>query len=362
MLESSGFAADPVVDRRAPAIHRGQPQAALSLPIFHRALELERARSDRSGLAFSLVAFRPRGEEASAMKEIARFLGGRLREIDTLGYLPDGRLGALLPYTPESGAWHVADEVVAQLSLDQDPPACEVYVYPTNWPKPPEAVEASEEALEMPSRSAQPLEPLFERTTPWWKRPLDVVGAILGLLFLLPLFLAVAAAIRLTSPGPVFFAQWRTGLAGRRFRMWKFRSMVDGSEAQRNDLLALNEQDGPAFKIKRDPRVTPLGRWLRRTSIDELPQLWNVLRGEMSLVGPRPLPCYEAEDCEVWQRRRLDVLPGLTCIWQVRGRSEVSFDEWVRMDEEYIRTQSLWNDMKLIALTLPAMLLRRSGC
>ena len=143
--------------------------------------------------------------------------------------------------------------------------------------------------------------------------------------------------------------------------MVKFRSMVVDAEARKQELMARNEQDGPAFKLKADPRVTPLGRWLRATSIDELPQLWNVFRGDMSLVGPRPLPCNESDACAGWQRRRLEATPGLTCIWQVQGRSRVSFTEWVRMDIRYIASQSFWSDVMLLLRTLPALIFRR-GC
>jgi lipopolysaccharide/colanic/teichoic acid biosynthesis glycosyltransferase len=194
---------------------------------------------------------------------------------------------------------------------------------------------------------------------PAWKRALDVVGALAGLVLLAPLMAGIALAVRLTSPGPVLFRQRRSGRGGKPFVMYKFRTMVADAEDRKARLLALNEQDGPAFKIRDDPRVTPLGRFLRQTSLDELPQLWNVLRGDMSLVGPRPLPCDESEACAGWQRRRLDVTPGLTCIWQVRGRNRVSFADWARMDVRYIRTQSLVQDLKLLVLTLPALLLRR---
>jgi lipopolysaccharide/colanic/teichoic acid biosynthesis glycosyltransferase len=135
--------------------------------------------------------------------------------------------------------------------------------------------------------------------------------------------------------------------------------MVLDAEVRKRELLALNEQDGPAFKVQADPRVTRIGRLLRAASIDELPQLWNVLRGEMSLVGPRPLPCAETEGCRGWQLRRLDVTPGVTCIWQVRGRSRVSFAEWMRMDIRYIGSRSLWGDLKLLLHTVPALLLRK---
>ena len=159
----------------------------------------------------------------------------------------------------------------------------------------------------------------------------------------------------------MFFRQKRSGLGGREFVMVKFRSMATDAEVRKSELMALNEQDGPAFKIKNDPRTTVLGRLFRRTSIDELPQLWNVLRGDMSLVGPRPLPCNETAACQGWLRRRLDVTPGLTCIWQVRGRSKVSFSEWVRMDVQYIRSRSLGGDMKLLLQTVPAVVSRRGA-
>ena len=143
--------------------------------------------------------------------------------------------------------------------------------------------------------------------------------------------------------------------------MLKFRTMCVGADAQKAQLQALNEQDGPAFKLTNDPRVTRVGDFLRKTSIDELPQLWNVLRGEMSLVGPRPLPVEESDACEPWHRRRLYVTPGLTCIWQVRGRSTVTFAEWIRMDLEYLRDVTLRNDLKLLAETVFSVLARKGA-
>ena len=202
---------------------------------------------------------------------------------------------------------------------------------------------------------------MFFRPISPWKRLADLVGATFGLVVLLPMLPFIAAAIKLSSRGPIFFKQQRAGWGGRPFSMWKFRTMVADAEARKAGLMAMNEQDGPAFKIKSDPRVTRMGRFLRKTSIDELPQLWNVLLGDMSLVGPRPLPCREADGCEPWQRRRHDVTPGLTCIWQVRGRSAVSFADWVRMDVEYIESQSLGADLKLILQTVPAMVLRKGA-
>jgi len=205
---------------------------------------------------------------------------------------------------------------------------------------------------------------LVFRTTPdvsWSlmvKATLDRVGAALGLIVLSPLFLAIAIAIKVRMPGPVFFTQTRCGQYGRPFRMHKFRSMITDAEMQRLELQAFNEMSGPVFKIANDPRITPLGRWLRKTSLDELPQLLNVLRGEMSLVGPRPLPTYEVEKFEsTSHRRRLSMKPGLTCIWQVEGRSNVTkFDDWVRLDLCYIDTWSLWLDLKILIRTIPVVL------
>lgn len=195
-----------------------------------------------------------------------------------------------------------------------------------------------------------------------FKGIVDRVGALLLLLLSLPLWLVAVIGIRLGSRGPVFFKQERAGHYGRPFVMWKFRTMHTDAEAKRAELEARNEMDGPVFKITDDPRVFAFGRWLRRTSIDELPQLINVLRGEMSLVGPRPLPVYEIERIEKHaQRRRLSVKPGLTCLWQVTGRNGIkNFEEWVALDLKYIDNWSFWLDLKILAQTLPAVM-RGSG-
>ena len=189
------------------------------------------------------------------------------------------------------------------------------------------------------------------------KRTLDVTVAVLLLLVLLPALLCVAIAVKFSSPGPVFFLQDRIGLNKRRFKIWKFRTMVNDAENLMAGLERQNEVSGPVFKMKNDPRVTPLGKWLRRTSLDELPQLFNVLRGDMSLVGPRPLPVRDYEGFnEDWQRRRFSIKPGITCLWQVNGRSAISFDQWMRLDLQYMDDWSLWLDLKILAKTVPAVL------
>jgi exopolysaccharide biosynthesis polyprenyl glycosylphosphotransferase len=205
---------------------------------------------------------------------------------------------------------------------------------------------------------------LMFRTTPaisWQliaKRFLDIAGSGIGLLVLGPLvMLPTAIGIRLTSPGPVLFHQKRSGLHGRQFNMHKFRTMMDNAEMLRVELETFNEMTGPVFKIKKDPRITPIGRFLRKTSIDELPQLWNVLKGDMSLVGPRPLPYYEVDQFQNFaHRRRLSVKPGLTCLWQISGRNQVGFDQWMKLDLEYIDTWSFWLDLKILARTIPVVI------
>jgi exopolysaccharide biosynthesis polyprenyl glycosylphosphotransferase len=188
------------------------------------------------------------------------------------------------------------------------------------------------------------------------KRVIDIVGAAVGLLFFAPLFLLCALAIKLDSIGPVFFYQDRVGYNRHRFRVFKFRTMVPDAETRQSALEQFNEASGPVFKIQKDPRVTRVGRFLRRTSIDELPQLINVLKGDMSLVGPRPLPVRDVERIAVrWHRRRFSVKPGITCLWQVQRR-EPKFDEWIRLDMEYIDNWSLALDLKILAMTIPAVL------
>ena len=189
------------------------------------------------------------------------------------------------------------------------------------------------------------------------KRFVDFVMSLGFLILLSPILLVIASAIKLSSPGPVLFGQERVGLNKRRFVMLKFRTMVADAEAKLAEIEHLNEASGPVFKIKNDPRITKVGNFLRRTSLDELPQLLSVLKGDMSLVGPRPLPVrdYEGFDQD-WHRRRFSVRPGVTCLWQVEGRSSIPFERWMQLDMEYIDQWSLWLDFKILILTIPAVL------
>ncbi|MCG9894100.1 MAG: sugar transferase [Fimbriimonadaceae bacterium] len=189
-----------------------------------------------------------------------------------------------------------------------------------------------------------------------WKRVIDLVGALLLILALSPIFLVVAALIKLTSRGPLFYVSRRVGMNGVVFNFYKFRSMYMDAEARKAALAAQNEQSGPIFKMKNDPRITPVGRFIRKFSLDELPQIFSVLKGDMSLVGPRPqleseVACYSRFD-----RERMSVRPGLTCYWQIMGRSDLSFEEWMMLDHRYLRQMSFWEDLRILVRTPRAVI------
>ena len=183
------------------------------------------------------------------------------------------------------------------------------------------------------------------------KRVIDVLGSMIGIILLSPIFFVVAVLIKIDSKGAIIFSQTRVGKNGKEFKMYKFRSMVVNAEELKKKLLAQNEMSGPMFKMKDDPRITKIGKFIRKTSIDELPQLINVLKGEMSLVGPRPSLPKEVEKFEPWMRKRLDVKPGLTCYWQVSGRNNIDFNDWMKLDIKYVDERSTKIDIKLIFKT-----------
>lgn len=184
------------------------------------------------------------------------------------------------------------------------------------------------------------------------KRAIDIIGAGSGLLLLSPVIAIVVCAVKFTSKGPIFFSQKRVGKNGKIFDMYKFRSMVVNAEELKEKLAHQNEMSGPMFKMKDDPRVTKVGKFIRRTSLDELPQLWNVLKGDMSLVGPRPSLPKEVKQFEKWMFKRLTVKPGLTCYWQVSGRNNIDFEDWMKLDISYVEDRNLWIDIKLIFKTI----------
>jgi lipopolysaccharide/colanic/teichoic acid biosynthesis glycosyltransferase len=353
---------------------------------FRAILEVERMRVDRAGGRFALATFSFSADAHQEFLLFAQYVRSRVRATDHAGLLGERQIGVLLWSTDADGARQFVDSL-ARAEHSWTRPECVIYEYPegdahVGRPKETtreaellERVDAVVASLGRPLAGAHPKETreacpagmyrfseLFVRPLPAWKRAMDIVGAGFGLLMLSPLLAATAIAIKLTSPGPVLFVQRRSGLGGRPFTIYKFRTMRVTAEQEKAQLRAHSEQDGPAFKMTRDPRVTWLGRYLRKTCIDELPQLWNVLKGDMTLVGPRPLPCDEQAGCAVWQSRRLDVTPGLTCIWQVHGKSKVSFAEWMRMDIRYIQARTLLQDLRLICETVCAVVLHRGSC
>ena len=378
----------------------------LSAKEFEAFLRRERSLADRGNRIFTLLVLRRLRGNPEDLENLGRRVRRRLRDTDLVGRLDEHRIGILLTDTRPEGATLIAnwvDRALENLNLHTER---KIYVYPSlvdagagtnghpngqpnepgdKWPPDGGAWNGTTNgggvsrigggAHGAPTSSVPPT-PVAQSTTwsledlwvqlveplPLWKRTIDVAASGAGLVALAPLFLVVAAAIKLDSPGPVFYRSTRMGRGRKPFAFYKFRSMTADAEERQEELAVQNEAEGgPIFKIRNDPRMTRVGRRLRRWSIDELPQLWNVFRGDFSIVGPRPPIPHEVDGYQRWQKRRLDVAGGLTCIWQVSGRSEVDFDEWMRMDMRYIHRKGLWVDLKLIARTFKAVLSGRGA-
>ncbi len=382
-------------------------------------LNKERMRCDRHNQYFSLIVIQIQDESSKESKSqlclLAKLLHKRLRLTDEKGLLLKGGLGVMLPMTEMHGAQVVLKSIIRSATQNGLSFEAEVFTYSGR-----ESGLAAEDVAD-PSRDSDS-EILFDNEStsedtvvetsipthrnsvamtvsqhkmkrviraddesqnrrgstelvttstvatthicsgyPVWKRCMDISGALIGLAFALPIIFMAAIAIKLTSKGPVFFRQLRTGQFGNVFAMYKLRTMVVDAEELKGKLQQLNERDGPAFKMTNDPRVTRLGSVLRKTGLDELPQLWNVLVGDMAIVGPRPLPCNEDAKCKVWQRRRLDTKPGLTCIWQISKSRKISFSDWMRMDLRYADKRTIAGDVSLLFKTVLAVLLGRVG-
>lgn len=333
----------------------------------------ERARADRNQCDLTIVCLSIPGEGREAIRErwrLAHVLLRVLRETDEIGWHDARTLCVVLTDTSAAGAETFLARLRESIESRAMEPDVRLYVHRAAADAGPDATDADgarhrASAREATAATRRPpaasLQEFAAEPLPTWKRGVDLVVASAAILAASPLLIGAALAIKFSSPGPVIFKQLRTGLGGRPFTIFKFRTMVVDAEARKAALRAISEQDGPAFKLQRDPRVFAAGSFLRKTSIDELPQLFNVLRGDMTLVGPRPLPVSEADACAGWQQRRHAVTPGLTCIWQVEGRSRVKFDEWMRMDMRYARRRSLFTDLWLVMRTVPAVLLRRGA-
>jgi exopolysaccharide biosynthesis polyprenyl glycosylphosphotransferase len=316
--------------------------------VFQRAWAL---RTEGEALALVLGAG---AEEAEA---IARWRGRRVERLDSLDpetlrrRLQAGGVDEVLLPPRDRGTLRGLVEACAEVGAN-----ALVAVERLDVELPPPRAEAVGPTLYLTYRAHEP-----ERPARFVKALIDRTAGLVMLLVTLPLMLVIAVAVKLSSRGPVLFVQERGGLHGRPFRMFKFRTMREGAEAERSALLAANEMDGPVFKIAEDPRITRLGRLLRRTSMDELPQLVNVVRGDMSLVGPRPLPVVETRELTGVDRRRLSVRPGITCLWQISGRNELGFREWMALDLQYVDHWSLGLDLAILLRTLPALISRRGA-
>ncbi len=339
----------------------------LSASEFNREVVRERIRATRRAIPFCLLTIELDGHHRRRRRKrlLVRMLHRNVRMTDYKGVLSHSKFAVLLVDTSEMGGRVVLDRLnteAQRLNLRakfglkvHDPDGFDSDNFPPPYDK-RNSNDPSQRWLRVDEGSVQvssedPLVPqrMIKMAA---KRAIDILGASIGLTLGSPVILAGMVAVKLTSPGPALFTQTREGWRGRPFKIYKMRSMIVDAEAKQADLIDDNHRDGPAFKVKKDPRVTKVGRFLRASCIDELPQLWNVLRGDMSLVGPRPLPWHESRACHGWHRRRLDAKPGMTCFWQVNKAKAETFDEWMRMDLQYIDRISFLRDLRLIALTL----------
>ena len=318
----------------------------------------ERMRIYRNNSSLIVVLFEPM---CCTLREAAPILDGildrRLSEIDSAGFAHDGRIAVLLPDYVVDDAKRFANRVAEDCVAEDLLVNYEIVQYPD------QSISSlmHNDELDTPADTSTTASMFFSARLPTWKRAIDIVGASIALTLSAPALLVAALLIKMSSNGTIFFTQERTGQAGKPFMIRKLRTMKMGAEQDVHALRSMSDQDGPAFKLKKDPRVFPVGSVLRKLSIDELPQFWNVLMGEMSLVGPRPLPTHETRELTLWQRERLDAKPGITGPWQVSGRNNIPFDTWMRMDVDYVRNTSLLSDLRILLVTIPAVLLCRGA-
>lgn len=352
--------------RRAGGVPDG---SLLEEQAFLQVLHIEQKRSERSGRPFVLMVLRPAppdgktGTVCNWPAELLSCLTRATRETDVKGwYRKDGAVGVIFTEIPSTSAQQTLEVLERKITKLLEEVAggadfdLELYLFPRDWYEGGGGPHLTELDLvrDTPPKKAAAV-----------KRLIDIGGSATALVVLAPVLAAVALAIKVTSPGPVIFRQERLGRNGRRFTFLKFRSMEAGNdpEIHRRFVTELITGGGekPVYKMTNDPRVTPIGKLLRRSSLDELPQFWNVLWGDMSLVGPRPPLAYEAERYELWHWRRLAVKPGITGLWQVAGRSQVAFAEMVRLDLRHAKKFSIWADLRILLQTPRAVLLGRGA-
>ena len=346
-------------------IERRAARGALSSEEFHRVLAQERARADRTEHQFSVVLLHGDGlQSAGPAEDLINKIANRIRIIDEIGWFDEWRIGLILPYTSSTGARKLVDRI-CKTSITSLP-VFTIYTYPGPWlPEEPTASGSGSDAdrgvknSSAPRVCTEPPEMLFQRRLPTWKRAMDIVLAGAALVILSPLWAAAAMTIMLVSPGSPLLRQKRVGCQGRSFTIWKFRTMRIGvdTDVHRQHLKTLMTDDVPLTKLdtKGDPRIIPLGNFIRACCLDELPQLINVLRGDMSLIGPRPSLAFEVSQYRPWQRMRSDTLPGMTGLWQVSGKNKTTFREMMRLDVAYVRGLSLGLDVRIFLRTFPTV-------
>jgi exopolysaccharide production protein ExoY len=328
---------------------------------FQRMVNRERARADRMGHHFSVIFFDVLKSTKSTcdMEAIASLIRKRIRVYDDIYAVDGSRIALLLPYTGYAQAGSVANNIISTITPGEASLKYSIMSYPDDWVKNGDRksssidiwADASHELVEKMNMQVMPL--------PAWKRSMDIMGAVCGLLLLSPAMLLLAIFIRMVSPGPVLFKQERIGFLGKKFGCYKFRTMhlnasCDVHNSHLNNLINSN---GPMCKLdKVDSRIIPFGRIIRMTGLDELAQLFNVLRGDMSLIGPRPCIPYEADEFKLWQRKRFDVVPGITGLWQVNGKNRTSFTDMMRYDISYAYKRNFYLDTAILLKTIPAII------
>lgn len=328
-----------------------QDEGIHSLGDFKQVLRRERDRADRSNSIFSLLAF---DVHNLAAREIERFLDAaraRIRVSDEIGWFDERRIALMLPDTAVGGAKILARAITENLISLGIPVSSRVYSYPSaHWNG------------KSSSDGAEPDEDLTKSiaagyVTPVWKRAMDILGSVAGLFILSPILITIAVLIKIVSPGPIFFKQVRVGRSGKHFMFLKFRTMhlnndvTEHKEYLKQLIHASGDNDKPMIKMEADPRIIPFGKFIRKACLDELPQLINVFRGDMSLVGPRPCIPYEAEEYLRWHSRRFDTTPGMTGLWQVSGKNQLTFREMIRLDIQYAAQRSLLLDFYILFKT-----------
>ena len=345
---------------------------------FRDLIERERSRTDRTGICFALLVFKHKGRKRDTyqtLSHLAILLLSRVRTSDEIGWFDGTSLAVLMIRAGESGATEFGRKVIASLPDGVAVPTVSVYLYP-NKREGKEQVQLSKDdvteagsVVEIPpipiteyadlSKDAT-MPSVFFRQLPLWKDILDVVFSLIALILLSPLFLLIAVYIKIADPGPAFFRQYRMGFRGKKFECWKFRTMKVNNDAAAHEeylksLIKGGEQAMIKLDEKKDPRIIPFGWILRQSGLDELPQLVNVLRGDMSLVGPRPCLPYEAKEYDQWHAERFDSVPGLTGLWQVSGKNRTTFKDMMRFDIRYSRRMSFWMEILILFKTIPAI-------